>query len=176
MGFLTAVYAYTNHHNLAIRPEDVWFAILSQLGFFIKANSEELRNVFVQHEGQVEIKVKDHGKESFGALIERLKGGMAKYVNDADLDNWIMPSFSTTTETDRVVASVLFMGAMQKYFLYSMQFRCGIPAVTLLGEASDWQDILSRLDKIDKLGEEPMKYQYAQAYSTQCDSLIYPAG
>lgn len=30
-----AYHAYSTHHHLIIRPEDVWFAIISQLGFYI---------------------------------------------------------------------------------------------------------------------------------------------
>ncbi|KAF5230215.1 hypothetical protein FANTH_13945 [Fusarium anthophilum] len=69
-----------------------------------------------------------------------------------------MPSFSTTTDTDRVVASVLFMGAMQKYFSYEMCLTCRIPSVTLLGEISGWEAILTRLDRLDQLGKEPTEF------------------
>ncbi|KAM4060216.1 hypothetical protein HRG_002181 [Hirsutella rhossiliensis] len=47
---------------------------------------------------------------------------------------------------------------MQKYFSYKMTIICGLPSVTLLGEASDWQDILARLDKLDQLGDEPTQF------------------
>src|SRR5690242_15897680 len=43
-GFMWAAYhAYSEHHHLTIRPEDVWFAILSQLNFYINAHAEEMR-------------------------------------------------------------------------------------------------------------------------------------
>jgi Domain of unknown function (DUF4419) len=32
---------------------------------------------------------------------------------------------------------------------------CGIPSVTLEGEKSDWELLLTRLDKLDSFGEEP---------------------
>jgi hypothetical protein len=32
---------------------------------------------------------------------------------------------------------------------------CGIPSVTLEGEKSDWERLLTRLDKLDSFGEEP---------------------
>lgn len=37
-----------------------------------------------------------------------------KNVVDKELREWIMPAFSTTTEHDVVVASVLLMGVVQK--------------------------------------------------------------
>lgn len=54
-GFVYAVYeAYNDHHHLTIRPEDVWFAIILQLSFYINANAEKFRSFFVSHEGKKE--------------------------------------------------------------------------------------------------------------------------
>lgn len=52
-GFVNgAVLAYNHHHHLIIRPEDIWFSILGQLNLYINANAEELRHMFVAHEGK----------------------------------------------------------------------------------------------------------------------------
>ncbi|CAN9265040.1 unnamed protein product [Alternaria alternata] len=52
-GFVHAAFtAYSRHHHLVIRPEDVWFAIRSQLNVYINANAEALRDHFVSHQGQ----------------------------------------------------------------------------------------------------------------------------
>tara|TARA_R110002003_G_scaffold104_44_gene8615 strand:+ start:36807 stop:37184 length:378 start_codon:yes stop_codon:yes gene_type:complete len=52
-GFVRALFsAYSSHHHLTIRPEDVWFAMLSQINFYINAHAEELRDHFVSHEGK----------------------------------------------------------------------------------------------------------------------------
>ncbi|KAF6800215.1 hypothetical protein CSOJ01_12282 [Colletotrichum sojae] len=124
-GFVWAAYqAYSHHHHLTIRPEDIWFAILTQLSFYINANAEKLRHFFVDHEGKKELEVID----------------------------------KRTTATDRVVGSILLMGAVQKYFSFQMGLACGIPSVTLLGEVADYEDMLTRLGKIEKLGEEPEQF------------------
>ncbi|KAF5007058.1 hypothetical protein FDECE_6603 [Fusarium decemcellulare] len=161
-GFFWAAYhAYSTHHHLTIRPEDVWFSILTQLSFYIVKNAEKLRSFFVEHEGQKELEVMDEGSleyANFGALAVRMTGLIEKNVKDPELRAWVMPEFSTTTDTDKVVAAILFMGVMQKYFTYKMSLTCGIPSVTLLGEVSDWEIILSRLDKLEQLGDEPTKF------------------
>jgi len=36
-----------------------------------------------------------------------------------------------------------------------MRTRCGIPSITLLGEKSDYEFLLARLDKLATLGREP---------------------
>jgi hypothetical protein len=40
-----AVHAYSNHHHLTLRPEYIWFAIISQLCFYINAHAEDLRDI-----------------------------------------------------------------------------------------------------------------------------------
>ncbi|KAG8672561.1 hypothetical protein FPOAC2_05955 [Fusarium poae] len=163
-GFVWSAYhAYSQHHHLTIRPEDVWFAILTQISFYINAHAEDLRAFFVDHEGQKELEVFGLGdlqSANFGALAKQMAGLISKNVKDPGLGSWVMPGFSTTSHTDQVVASVLFMGAMQKYFSYTMTLTCGIPSVTLLGDISDWRDILSRLDKLELLGDEPIQFSH----------------
>ena len=41
------------------------------------------------------------------------------------------------------------------YFSYGIGLLCGIPSVTLEGEKSDWERLVTRLDKLDSFGEEP---------------------
>ncbi|KAF9877125.1 hypothetical protein CkaCkLH20_05391 [Colletotrichum karsti] len=161
-GFVwAACRAYSDHHHLTLRPEDIWFAILTQLSFHINGNSEKLRYFFVEHEGSKELEVVDAGSmdyADFSVFAERMTHMIAKNVKDPGLRDWVMPSFSTTTTTDQVVASVLFMGAMQKYFSYNWTLDCGIPSVTLLGEVADYENILARLDRIEQLGDEPTQF------------------
>jgi len=148
--------AWNNHHHLVLRPDDVWLAITSQLGFFINAHAEDLRHLFVAHEGKKELSVEqftDPDHADYGRFAKQMSDELARNVVDPDLVPWIMPNFSTTTDTDRVVGSVLLMGAMQQYFKYSFSCcTCGIPSVTLLGERSDWVDLQARVDRIARLG------------------------
>ncbi|OKL56803.1 hypothetical protein UA08_07778 [Talaromyces atroroseus] len=161
-GFVWAVFhAYSSHHNLTIRPEDVWFSILTQLSFFVNAHAEELRPFFVAHEGQKQLEVIENGSmdyADFGALAVRMTKLIEKNVVDPDLRDWIMPSFSTTTESDTVVAAILMMGSLQKYFSYAMTLICGIPSVTLLGEREDWLSMVQKLEKLKQLGNEPARF------------------
>ena len=156
-----AFHAYSSHHHLTIRPEDIWFSILSQLSFYINAHAEELRDYFVAHEGGKELEVKEVGNihsVDFGLLAQRMTHLIQENVKDPGLRNWMMPNWTTTTNDDVTVASVLMMGTLQKYFSYKMSLLCGIPSVTLLGERADWEDILKRLDRLPELGDEPATF------------------
>ncbi|MCJ1466314.1 hypothetical protein MMC07_004933 [Pseudocyphellaria aurata] len=161
-GFVNAmIHAYNRHQHLSIRPEDVWISILAQFSHYVNANAEKLRSTFVAHEGQKELVIHDGGTihtYDFGIFAKRMTGELEKSVLDKDLRRWIMPSFSTTTYTDQVVAAVVMMGTLQKYFTYKCVLECGLPSVTLLGERSDWEDILMRLEKLPSFGDEPTQW------------------
>ncbi|RBA08945.1 hypothetical protein FPRO05_07225 [Fusarium proliferatum] len=157
----SSFYAYSTHHHLTIRPEDVWFAIITQLSAYINANSEKMCDYFVSHAGQKKLEVIDFATlytADYGTLSQKMTLGIAKNIKDPAFREWILPSFSTTTDNDRVVGSVLLMGSLQKYFSYGFGMKCGIPSVTLLGEITDYEDILNRLDRLDEMGEEPIQF------------------
>ncbi|KAJ5585755.1 hypothetical protein VI817_008909 [Penicillium citrinum] len=161
-GFVWAVFhAYSHHHHLTLRPEDIWFSILTQLSFFINAHAEELRSLFVAHEGKKKLHIKTTGTihtVDFGALALQMTRLIEENIIDEELRTWIMPNFSTTTTSDTVVTAILMMGTLQKYFSYQISIDCGIPSVTLLGKKKDWEKLAKRLDKLYQLGDEPARF------------------
>ncbi|KAF4453139.1 hypothetical protein F53441_4136 [Fusarium austroafricanum] len=93
-----AFYAYSQHHHLTIRPEDVC------------------------HSGQKELVVQEDGfcirSVNYGRFAQTMSDKIAEHIKDPSLRDWVLPSFTTTTASDRVVGSVLLMGAMKAYFKY----------------------------------------------------------
>lgn len=124
-GFVRAGWAaYAHHNHLRIRPEDVWFAILTQFSFYVNAHAEELRSHFVAHEGQKPLEVEEYGTirtVDFGRLAVAMTKEIEKKLVDPELCQWILPDFTTTDEiVDTTTAAVLMMGTMQAYFTYTM--------------------------------------------------------
>lgn len=163
-GFVYTVRAaYNGHHHLTLRPEDVWFAILTQLSTYINKHAEELRGQFVAHEGQKELKIEYDTASRYdidmGSFAYKMGVLLSKNLVDKELRNWVMPSFSTTTLEDTVITFIIMMGSMQKYFKYVMHLHCGIPTVTLLGTKADWQTILHKLDKLKSWGAETTQFK-----------------
>ena len=161
-GFVhSAMNAYNQHYHLKIRPEDIWLAVLTQLSCYINAHAEELRGSFVAHEGKKELKVYFFGTRfdwdwaTFATSISNL---LHENVVDPELREWMLPAFSTTTQQDKIVASVVMMASMQAYFSYGASAACGLPSVTLMGEKSDYELILHRLEKLRTYGEEPSQF------------------
>lgn len=159
-GFVkAAIEAYNNHHHLKIRPEDIWLAILTQLSAYINAHAEELRGSFVAHEGKKELVIEYDTSTRFAVdfadFATKIGIMIQDNVIDPELREWILPCFSTTTEHDSVVANIVMMASMQKYFEYFCALACGLPTVTLSGDISDYRLILQRLDKLRSYGKEP---------------------
>lgn len=159
-GFVDAVTAaYSRHHHLTLRPEDVWLAIISQFSLYVNKHAEELRGKFVAHEGQKKLRIvyEDTTRYTvdFADFTQRIGGLIAKNVVDGEICRWITPDFSTTTGDDVVVANIMMMGTLQAYFRYECLIMCGIPSVTLLGTKQDYEEILRRLDKLAHYGKEP---------------------
>lgn len=86
----------------------------------MNANAEAMRPFFVAHEGQKELWVQTAGNINsvdMGALARQMSNLLAKSVNDPELHLWIMPAFSTTTENDGVVASIINDGCASEVLL-----------------------------------------------------------
>ncbi|KAK3986031.1 hypothetical protein QBC44DRAFT_273715 [Cladorrhinum sp. PSN332] len=148
----TAIEAWNNHHHLVLRPDDFWLSILCQLGFFITAHAEDLRSVFVSHQGQKDLVVEQIATfetANYGMFAQQMAAEIGKNVKDPDIVGWALPDFSTTTDTDRVAGAVLLMGAMQQYFKYFFDCCCcGIPSLTLLGDKADWELLARKVEGI----------------------------
>ncbi|KAJ7219709.1 hypothetical protein B0H12DRAFT_1031730 [Mycena haematopus] len=154
-GFVhTVISAYNHHHNLIIRPDDVWITILTQFNFFVNANAELLRASFVAHEGKKELTVQRQGMD-FAAMARQMVDLLATVVVDPTLRVWVMPDFSTTSVKDTTVGAIVMMSTLKAYFEYVFEgIECGIPRVTLDGTKADWESILRRLEKLKEYGIE----------------------
>ncbi|KAJ7153960.1 hypothetical protein C8R43DRAFT_1235343 [Mycena crocata] len=156
-GFVhTVISAYNSHHNLVIRPDDVWLAILTQFNFFVNANAELLRANFVAHDGKKQLTVRKQATRTtmdFAEMARQMVGLMAGVISDPALRAWVIPAFSTTTQADRTVGAIIMMSTLKAYFEYVFEScECGIPRVTLEGTKADWEDILGRLEKLKEYG------------------------
>ena len=172
--------AYSYHHDLALRPDNFWQAILTQFGFYVLGNAEQLRDRIVDFQGKRQLVV-DGGIDifttDFGACSEDFVRKISENIRDPSIAEWLLPNFTTTSSTDRIAASVSVMSTMQKFFSYEVSCGCGIPNVTLLGEVADWELLRSKIDRLLEFeisGNNYMaKWHAWLAYV--CDKLIESA-
>ncbi|RHY37836.1 hypothetical protein DYB25_014078 [Aphanomyces astaci] len=131
---------------------------MTQFGLFVNGHAEAVRDKLVKHkEGTQGLVVKAVGSlrtVDHGFLATQLVQQMTDHLVDSAISEWVLPSFITTTDHDRIVGSVVMLAVAKKYFTYKSVLSCGIPSVTLHGSVSDWQEIrrrvatLSRFDHI----------------------------
>ncbi|KAK4191912.1 hypothetical protein QBC35DRAFT_257672 [Podospora australis] len=173
-----AIQAWGEHLHLEIRPEEVWFTVLTQMNFFMEANAESLRHLFVKHQGQEVIFIEDY---TWTDVLWRFKDEIQKRVLTPWLLDWIVPNFSTTTDNDVMTSNILMMGLVKAYFRYEGGIICGLPSVTLLGEKSDWVKLQKKLERLSFFGKEPEEYQarlapifkrFVQSFDTPDDPEI----
>ncbi|KAF0712613.1 Aste57867_4749 [Aphanomyces stellatus] len=158
-GFVLGVLrAYSSHHNLVLRPDDVWLAIMVQFGLYVHGHADTLRSTLVKHtDGKKTLEVHTIGTlrtVEYGHLLKQFVGLMEEHLVDPSLGDWILPAFTTTTNHDRIVGSVVMMASLKAYFEYSIILSCGIPEVTLLGSVRDWESVRARIDGLLPFGPE----------------------
>ncbi len=153
-GFYTA---HNNHYPIRIKPDDIWLLIVQGFSNHVNANSEELRDMFVNFEGKKELiveyplnSIKEVDKKILENFSEQINQQMIKYLGE-DLINTLTPNFSTTTYDSTIISKISIMGAFKKYFDYEMDLcGCGVPYLILEGTAEDYKKIIEKANQLKK--------------------------
>ena len=141
-------YAYCNHYPIRIKPDDIWLLIVQCFSHHVNANSEKLRNYFVNFEGKknlkVEIETLKIDNKDLETFVEKINQELKKYVGDDIIKN-LTPDFTTTDINTKLVCQMSIMDSFKKYFHYEFdQISCGIPYIILEGVAEDYKKIISK--------------------------------
>lgn len=95
-GFVGAAFqAYSYHHGLILRPDDVWLALMIAFASYVNAHAEEMRLLFVSHDGKKQIDVKTNGSLAnvdWNHIIKSFSNTINEYTKD-QIRNWIEPDF-----------------------------------------------------------------------------------
>lgn len=153
-GLINAIYtAYCNHTPLRLRPDDLWSSIVIILGKYIN-NNKELRSKIMKADEKIHIKV-DRGDGSINWIdvTEEIMHQLQAITN-YDIVELIRPNFTTTTDKDRLIASISLMSGLRKKTSFSIGFACGISQVTLEGTEDDWNTLILKAEKIRDLEDE----------------------
>lgn len=150
--FRTVIDCSTKHHNLIIRPDDIWTAILTQFSFYIHKNAEEFHSQFFNFDGKKELVVEVDGSISYApcAIFETImRERIDETLVDKTMKDWILPNFTTTTSNDIISSGTILWAVTKKYVDFAVCGKeCGIPYVNLEGTIADWENILNRLEKL----------------------------
>lgn len=151
-GFVhTAIRCYNEHHNLVIRPDDIWLAIMTQFSYYINRSVEEYRNKFVHFNNRQKLSVTIDGSlrsASYDHFVTKILEKIDENLIDLTVKDWVLPNFSTTTKNDIVSSGVVFMATTKQYLQLQGDLKCGIPNITLEGTTADWESIAYRIEKL----------------------------
>lgn len=175
LGAATA--AFANHYPLALSPDTVWLAIAQGLALHVNNDASRLRHKFVDPRvsGRTLIKLRRDGFRR-GAPDNDWPGCFDEFttrIRDhvGSIADAVTAGFSTSGPIERAASQVTLMDAVQGYFEYRVETRCGIPSVTLLGTVDDWRSIRRRAALFEgyDLG------WWTEALLPACDELVNAA-
>ena len=135
--FLTA---YNAHIPLRLRPDDIQMAIQMAIATCINNNAEQMRHLFVAHEGKIKLSVAKSGFD-LDYFCETFKNLMSKNIKDPEFVEKFTTKYTTTTPIVSTVSNMFLMNALKEYFSFEMILSCGIPAVIMEGTQADWQKL-----------------------------------
>lgn len=161
----TIAMCYSGHYKLVIRPDDIMHSVWSAFALFVNAHPEEMRPYLVKHkEGKITIEIAAGSSfvPSVEALTPTIHAARTKMMPllDAKFAEWLELSFSTTTDFDRLVATVELMGAVKKFVGCRFTYCCGLPEVELLGTLEDWTQLKTKMDFLTTI-EHPAIQKWA---------------
>lgn len=105
-GFVSGLIRALNQDlHLVIRPDDVWLAILLQFSNYVNGHAEDLRHLFVAHDGQKELFLGFEQLSFANIKTSEITDGFVSLIHrnvvDETLRGWMLPAFSTSTDIDR---------------------------------------------------------------------------
>ena len=147
----TILHAWNQHYNLILKPDDIWTSIALSLSKYISHNAEQLRSVFVEHEGKKELCVVDIGDANaydWTIGINKLAGMVDSNITDENLINTMTNNFTTTTHITSTISKLAILKSMENYFSYKVMLLCGIPSIELKGTKEDWVKIKEKISSM----------------------------
>ncbi|KDO28028.1 hypothetical protein SPRG_22188 [Saprolegnia parasitica CBS 223.65] len=146
--------AYNGHHDLVIRPDDIWAAIMIQFGRYVNGAPDDVKSTIIHSGSSANLifKIPDVNSVNYDEIAAALVVRMQSHLVDPALLEWMLPSFTTSTPHDTIIGSVAMLASMDESVCSMPTMQCGIPHVTLLGTVADWMDIRARAQRFAALG------------------------
>ncbi len=152
--------AYVNHCPIVLSPDVFWTLIIQAFTRYVLANSESLREKFVDFQGKKELKANNIEYETLESIPKEVwKKDISFYIDKIsdyvgkDLVSLLKPDFSTTTPIISQVGQINIMSCMQNYFEYKLYYGgCGYPKITLEGTMEDYLRLKEKTLGLKKYG------------------------
>ncbi len=147
--FYMAFYsAYMSHGSIILSPDDIWIQICMNFSKYISEFPEDLRYLFVDHEGKKKLVVvlwEINFKEFAEGILTQIKENTKDNLTDK-----LSCNFSTSGEFEKFMSNIVIMDCMKHYFEYEMDRGCGIEKVHFHGTLDDWNKLLDKTKNLLK--------------------------
>ncbi|CAF0844368.1 unnamed protein product [Adineta steineri] len=144
--------AYNRHEDILLSPDDLWLMITINFSKYINTNSEQLRHLFVDHEGKKKLVVVEPlGKreEDWTDFFEMMQTQISKNIKTSEIVDNLINNFSTTTEIELILSYACVMDTFKTYFQYSRCIpSCGIRNVHFMGNLFDWKLLKQKTEQL----------------------------
>lgn len=146
---------YDNHRPLILTPDIIWLAICQGVSIHINEHYDSLKNVIFVKNKPDKLVVRNDSLEYSGSswieLINSFSVETKKYTK-GDFYSFFVSDFSTSTPIEKAAYQVTLLESYKKAFEYVGETGCGIPSISIAGRPTDWQQMLKKLEMLDRIG------------------------
>ncbi|CAK7235142.1 hypothetical protein SCUCBS95973_009168 [Sporothrix curviconia] len=157
-----ALQAWAEHLHFVLRPDEVWFTILSQLFYYVSSHRNETAAIYEPPRPSAEpMTLTDF---EWFRVIQDFKYEAESHCRVPWLMLWAMPNFTTSTVVDEMTSTIYMLGQNEAHLAPRSSGAgrvpaCGLPSVTLQGAVDDWEEILRKLDRLSEFGPQAVAYR-----------------
>jgi hypothetical protein len=155
-GLVHAVHtAFAQHFTLELRPDVLWYTILSQIAIHVRKNPEAHRATLVKHaEGKETITVQNDAvldtPDAWATVFPEFKKQLIEKCAENNTTHAIFgATFETKDPIAEIASNVVIMDVMESYFSYVIMSYCGIPHVILKESKASWIKLLAHVTALD---------------------------
>jgi hypothetical protein len=173
-----AIDAWIQSQHFVIRPENVWFTILSQLNLYlsshqddsqVRSNIEYQKNITFDIRGYID-RDDEAGRMLRYNIANIINGETRDRFRSPETRDWLQGNFSTSKGyEDAIIANLLLTGPVNSSTALFTSFNppfsgpttpffCGMPSITLLGTQTDWSLLLQKLERLPVFGSQTAEY------------------
>lgn len=160
---------WKTHYGLIVKPDFLWFIIISEIASIIKDSPEDYRANFSESKAKLSLTIahSDPSVLNIDSLFEKL----SEVLPNKDIISDFIPEFSTSNASDTFAFKSVLCDAMQVYYEY-FTYCCGISKMKIFGTKDDYNVMSYKLDHLLSNGlDKPKMRSYIEQVKEQLKTI-----
>lgn len=141
--------AYAAHLGFGLRPEVVWFAVVSEIGEHIRQNPAVYQTLLGPDWDNGPRIIYTHNWDQsnlYSRFYDQLTDILGKRLGEL-----FAPPLSTVDTDERIALIAAFMRSTGRYHTYQLPAQCKIPHIEVEGTPEDWQMLYQKAGELGEL-------------------------